>query len=218
MSTMVESTCWSSKLTIRIGKTVNWKRKFKWLWISNCRFTENLEHYQLQDLQNMTQKEKLTSEHQFSRGKYLIHTRGQRKVVQLLQADRKDKLTTAAKENTSKNRKPRLQVGLAHQNWTLENSKNVAWSDKSPFLLQISVSNVRIWCKHYESMDPCCLTLMLQIAGGGVMVWETFSWHTSVPLGPTEQCLNTTVHLCTFSDHVPLWHSVNISWWLLPAA
>uniref|UniRef100_A0A9J7YC96 Transposase Tc1-like domain-containing protein n=1 Tax=Cyprinus carpio carpio TaxID=630221 RepID=A0A9J7YC96_CYPCA len=33
-----------------------------------------------------------------------------------------------------KNRKRRLQFAQAHQNWTIEGWKNVAWSDDSPFL------------------------------------------------------------------------------------
>ncbi len=37
---------------------------------------------------------------------------------------------------------------------------------------------VRIWCKEHESMDLSCLVSKVQAAGGGVMVWGIFSWHT----------------------------------------
>ncbi len=37
---------------------------------------------------------------------------------------------------SAKNRKRRLQFAQAHQNWTIEDWKNVAWSDESWFLLQ----------------------------------------------------------------------------------
>ncbi len=37
---------------------------------------------------------------------------------------------------SAKNRKRRLQFAQAHQNWTIENWKNVAWSDESRFLLR----------------------------------------------------------------------------------
>ncbi len=30
----------------------------------------------------------------------------------------------------------------------------------------------------------------VQAAGGGVMVWGIFSWHTLCPLVPIEHCLN----------------------------
>ncbi len=39
-------------------------------------------------------------------------------------------------------------------------------------------------------------------AGGGVMVWGVFSWHTLGPLVPIEHHLNTTVYLSIVADHV----------------
>ncbi len=39
-------------------------------------------------------------------------------------------------------------------------------------------------------------------AGGGVMVWGTFSWHTLGPLVPIEQRLNATAYLSIVADHV----------------
>ncbi len=39
---------------------------------------------------------------------------------------------------SAKNRERRLQFAQAHQNWTKEGWKNVAWSDESRFLLRHS--------------------------------------------------------------------------------
>jgi len=39
-------------------------------------------------------------------------------------------------------------------------------------------------------------------AGGGVMVWGMFSWHTLVLLVPIGHRLNTTAYLSIVSDHV----------------
>ncbi len=64
---------------------------------------------------------------------------------------------------SAKNSKRRLQFAKAHQNWEIEDCKNVAWSDESRFLLRRSDGRVRIWRKEHESMDPS--------GGGGVMVW-----------------------------------------------
>jgi len=50
-------------------------------------------------------------------------------------------------------------------------------------------------------MDPSCLVSTVQSGGGGVMVWEIFSWHTLGPLVPIEHRLNTTVYL-SIVDHV----------------
>ncbi len=101
---------------------------------------------------------------------------------------------------SAKNRKQRLKLAQAHQNWTIEDWKNVAWSDESRFLLRHSDGRVRIWRKEHESMDPSCLSTV-QAAGGGVMVWGIFSWHSLGPLVPIEH-LNATAYLSIVSDHV----------------
>ncbi len=53
---------------------------------------------------------------------------------------------------SAKNRKQRLQFPQVHQNWTIEDWKNVAWSDESRFLLRHSdvgsefgVTNMKAW-------------------------------------------------------------------------
>ncbi len=104
---------------------------------------------------------------------------------------------------SAKNRTQSLQFAQAHQNWTIEDWKNVAWSDESRFLLRHSDS-VRIWRKEHEGMDPSCLVSTVQAGGGGggVMVWGIFSWHTLGPLKPIEHRLNTTVYLSIDADHV----------------
>ncbi len=102
---------------------------------------------------------------------------------------------------SAKNRKRRLQFTQTHQHWTIEDWKKVAWSDESRFLLRHSDGRVRIWHKEHESMDPSCLVSTVQ-AGGGVMVWGIFSWHTLGPLVPIEHCLNATAYLSIVGDCV----------------
>ena len=51
---------------------------------------------------------------------------------------------------SAKNRKLRLQFARAHQNWTIEDWKNVAWSDASRFLppfkwSEFGVNNMKAW-------------------------------------------------------------------------
>ncbi len=57
---------------------------------------------------------------------------------------------------SAKNRKRRLQFTQAHQNWTIEDWKNVAWSDESRFLLRHSDGRVRIWHKEHERAWLLC--------------------------------------------------------------
>ncbi len=103
---------------------------------------------------------------------------------------------------SAKNRKRRIQFAQAHQNWTIEDWKNVAWSDESQFLLRHSDGRVRIWCKEHESMDPSCFVSTVLAGGGGVMVWGIFSWHNLGLLVPIEHRLNTTAYLSIVADHV----------------
>ncbi len=102
---------------------------------------------------------------------------------------------------SAKNRKQRLQFEQARQNRTIEDWKNVDRTDDSRLLLLHSDGRVRIWCKEHESMDPTCLVSTVQ-AGGGVMVWGIFAWHTLGPLVLIEHCLNTTTYLSIVADHV----------------
>ncbi len=51
-------------------------------------------------------------------------------------------------------------------------------------------------------MDPSCVVSTVQAAGGGVMVWGIFSWHTLGPLVPIEHRLNSTDYLSIVADHV----------------
>ncbi len=102
---------------------------------------------------------------------------------------------------SAKNRTRRLQFTQVHQNWTIEDCKNISWSDESRFLLRHSDGRVIIWRKEHESMDPSNLVSTVQ-AAGGVMVWGIFSWHTLGPLGPIEHRLNATAYLSIVADHV----------------
>ncbi len=118
---------------------------------------------------------------------------------------------------SAKNRKRRIQFAQAHQNRTIEDCKNVAWSDESRFLLRHSDGRVRIWRKKHKSMDPSYLVSTVQAGGGGVMERGIFSWHTLGPLAPIEHRLNATAYLSIVTDHVLYDYSVPIFWWLLPA-
>jgi len=94
------------------------------------------------------------------------------------------------------NGKKRLQFARAHQNWIVEDWTNVAWSDKSRFLLRHSDG------KQNENMDPSCLVTTVQAGGGGVMLWGMFSWHTLGPLVPIGHSLNATAYLSIVSKNL----------------
>ncbi len=115
--------------------------------------------------------------------------------------------------------KKRLQLAQAHQNWTIEDWKNVAWSDESRFLLRHSDGRVRIWRKVHESMDPSCLVSTVQTAaggGGGVMVWGIYFLGTLNTNWALFKC-HSLPEYCCWSCPSLYDYSVPIFWWLLPA-
>ncbi len=117
---------------------------------------------------------------------------------------------------SAKNRKRSLQFTRAHQHWTIEDWKNVAWSDESRFLLQHSDGRVRIWRKEHESMDPSCLVSTVQ-AAGGVMVWGYFVAHFG-PLSTNWASFKRHGLLSIVADHVhPFMTTVYHLLMLLPA-
>ncbi len=97
---------------------------------------------------------------------------------------------------SAKNMKRRLQFTQAQQKWTIED-----WKTLPGLMCLDSDGRVRIWLKEHESMDLSFLVSMVQ-AGGGVMVWGIFYWHTLGPLVPIEHCLNATAYLSIVADHV----------------
>ncbi len=73
---------------------------------------------------------------------------------------------------SAKNRKRRLQFTQAHQNWTIEDCRNVAWSDESWFLLRHSdvesefgVKNMKAWI-HPALSQRFRLVLVVKWCGG----------------------------------------------------
>ncbi len=59
----------------------------------------------------------------------------------------------------------------AHQNLTIEDWKNVSWSNESRFQMvgsEFGVKIMKAWIHPVSTVQ----------AAGGVMVWGIFSWHT----------------------------------------
>ncbi len=91
---------------------------------------------------------------------------------------------------SAKNRTQRLQFTQARQNWTIEDWKNVAWSDESWFLLKHSDGGVRIWRKEHESMDPSCLVSTNSISVNDFYLIQK-NWHGEFKM--SYFCLNIFV-------------------------
>ncbi len=96
---------------------------------------------------------------------------------------------------SAKNRKRRLQFTQAHQNWTIEDWKSVAWSDESQILLQHSDVGSEFGIKNMNASILPCLN------GSGWWWWcngveDILLAH----FGPLS--LNTTAYLSIVADHL----------------
>lgn len=75
------------------------------------------------------------------------------------------------------NRKKRYQWALQHREWTVDQWRNVLWTDESKFLIFGSQRRVYVRRTASEKMAPQCLLPTVKHGGGSVMVWGCFSGH-----------------------------------------
>lgn len=74
------------------------------------------------------------------------------------------------------NKKKRLQFAKEHKNWTIDDWKNVLWTDESKF--ELFGSHRRQYCRRKvnERYKPNCILPTTKHGGGSVMVWGCFSF------------------------------------------
>ncbi len=118
---------------------------------------------------------------------------------------------------SAKNRKRRLKFTQAHQNWIIEDWKNVASSDESRFLLRHSDGRVRIWhertWKHGSTL-PCLNGSGWWCNGVGDIFMAHFG-HLSTNLA-SFKCHSLPEYCCRPCPSL-YDYSVPIFLWLLPA-
>lgn len=75
------------------------------------------------------------------------------------------------------NRRKRLEWAKKYRNWTIDQWKNVLWSDESKY--EIFGNRRRIYVRRSasEKMIPQCIVPTVKHGGGSVMVWGCFSGH-----------------------------------------
>lgn len=111
---------------------------------------------------------------------------------------------------TPRHKALRLAWARQHRHWTVDDWKNVAWSDESRYQLYRADGRVRVWRQPHESMDPSCQQGTVQAGGGSVMVWGVCSWRDMGPLIRLDTTLTGVGYVSILSDHLhPFMSSVH---------
>ena len=80
------------------------------------------------------------------------------------------------------NQAKRLAFAKKYQNLTIDDWKNVLWTDESSFEISKNSRQVRVWRKPSERFDSSCLTPSFKSGRQTVMVWGCFIWGKRGPL------------------------------------
>ncbi|GBM41092.1 hypothetical protein AVEN_28863-1 [Araneus ventricosus] len=76
----------------------------------------------------------------------------------------------------------------------------VAWSVKSRFLIHQVDGRVRVRSLPGEQLLPSCTAGHIQVGGGGIMLWGTFSRAALGPVVVVEQTMKAANYLNTIAD------------------
>jgi transposase len=80
------------------------------------------------------------------------------------------------------NQVKRLAFAQKHQNLTVDDWKNILWTDESSFEIGKNSRQVHVWRKPSERFDSSCLTPSFKSGRQTVMVWGCFMWGKRGPL------------------------------------
>ena len=82
-----------------------------------------------------------------------------------------------------------------HKRWTLDDWKNVVWSDESSFISFPTNGRVYVWRTPKQAYDPDCLLPTVKHGGGSVMIWAVISCYSASPLIPITGRMNISISL-----------------------
>lgn len=112
-----------------------------------------------------------------------------------------------------KNWKRGLLRAKGLRTWSLDDWKNVIWSDESRYMFHHADGRIRVRRKPLENMDPSCQMSTLHAGGGGIIVWGMFTWSKLGPLICPPIWPNLEMALCR---HMPIFLRNGISYLLRP--
>ena len=103
---------------------------------------------------------------------------------------------------TKSNRAARLIWCKARKNSSVDEWKQVLWSDETRFNLCQSGGRVWVWRMPGERLLPECIVPTVKFGGGGIMVWGYFSWYGLEPIIPIHGKLNADSYSTILENNV----------------
>lgn len=79
-------------------------------------------------------------------------------------------------------RRARLQFAREHLRWTMEQWKNVLFSDESRIALNAPDGRQRVYRRRSERFAPCAIVETVGYQGGSIMVWGAISYEARTDL------------------------------------
>jgi hypothetical protein len=77
---------------------------------------------------------------------------------------------------TKRHRKERLDFAITHQDWTVEDWKNVVWSDETKINHLGSDGRKWVWKKKGEGLSDRLVEGTKKFGGGSLMMWGCMTW------------------------------------------
>ncbi|GFS53735.1 transposable element Tc1 transposase [Trichonephila clavipes] len=101
----------------------------------------------------------------------------------------------------ARHRAARFAWAREHRDWSVEDWKQVAWSDESRFRLLNADGSLRIWLQDHEAMNTACQVGTIQEHDDSIMVWDVSSWHCLGSLGRVPTSLDAIWNVEFLGDH-----------------
>lgn len=103
-----------------------------------------------------------------------------------------------SKNNVSK----RLEWSHNLRNWSLEQWKNVIFSDESSYTLFPTAGRVYVWRQPKEAFNSDCLLPTVKHGGGSVMIWGAISWKSAGPMISLHGRITSHDYIKILSDQI----------------
>ncbi|CAB4382790.1 unnamed protein product [Rhizophagus irregularis] len=88
---------------------------------------------------------------------------------------------------------------------SLDEWKQVVWSDESRFALFESDGRVKVWRSPGEAYNKDCIQPTVKFGGGSVMFWGCFGWHGVGPLVVIDGNMNSDDYVNVLANHFIPW-------------